>query len=91
MPPGGAPRCWRADLGSAGSGCSLRIYDLTGKDIWVDEANGILMARSGLRGLLEHLKLDSSPPLYYLLLGAWMRLFGDSEAAVRSLSVVAAW
>lgn len=76
-------------LALLGPAAALRIYDLTGKDIWVDEANGILMARSGLRGLLEHLKLDSSPPLYYLLLGAWMRLFGDSEAAVRSLSVVA--
>jgi len=71
------------------SAAALRIYDLTGKDIWIDEANGILMARSGLRGLVEHLKLDSSPPAYYLLLGVWMRLFGDSEAPVRSLSVVA--
>jgi mannosyltransferase len=68
---------------------ALRIYDLSGKDVWVDEGNGILMAQSGYQGLLEHLKLDSSPPLYYLLLGGWMRLFGDSEAAVRSLSVIA--
>jgi hypothetical protein len=32
---------------------------------------------------------ESSPPLYYMALGGWIQLFGDSEAALRSLSAVA--
>ena len=31
---------------------------------------------------------DGSPPLYYMLLGIWVRLFGDSEAATHTLSLV---
>ena len=34
------------------------------------------------------LRLDGSPPLYYLLLQLWMRAAGTSEEAVRALSVL---
>jgi len=30
---------------------------------------------------------DTSPPLYYLLLNAWTRVLGPSDAALRALSV----
>jgi hypothetical protein len=33
---------------------------------------------------------DSSPPLYYLLLHGWVRLFGTTDLALRSLSIVCA-
>ena len=32
---------------------------------------------------------ESSPPLYYMLIEGWMRLFGTSEVALRSLSLAA--
>ena len=35
----------------------------------------------------EGLQVEPTPPTYYLLLQAWMLLFGSSEAALRSLSV----
>lgn len=35
----------------------------------------------------EGLRVEPTPPTYYVLLQWWMRLFGDSEAALRSLSV----
>src|SRR5207237_180599 len=31
---------------------------------------------------------ENTPPLYYLFLAVWMRLFGSGEAAVRGLSVL---
>ena len=34
------------------------------------------------------LRTDGAPPGYYLLLHGWMTLFGDSDVAVRSLSVL---
>src|SRR5262249_13382086 len=36
----------------------------------------------------EGLHAESSPPLYYMALGAWIQLFGSSEFALRSLSVI---
>ena len=53
-----------------------------------DEANSVIMARQGPGELLARLKLDSNPPLYYLILHAWMGAFGASETAVRGLSIV---
>lgn len=64
----------------------LRIWDLTGKELWVDEANTVLIAREPPAAQIARLQLDSSPPLYYFLLHGWMRPFGDGEVAVRSLS-----
>jgi hypothetical protein len=34
------------------------------------------------------LKQDGSPPLYYMLLGLWIRAFGDGERATHLLSVI---
>ncbi len=42
----------------------------------------------GWRPLLAALAPDSGPPGYYLLLRAWMAVAGDSEAALRALSVL---
>src|SRR5690554_643169 len=67
---------------------AVRVYDLAGKDLWIDEANSVVLAKTGVAGLLDGLKRDSSPPLYYLLLAGWMKVFGDGEAAVRTLSVI---
>jgi len=38
--------------------------------------------------MLEHLRADIHPPLYYVLLKPWTAVAGASEAAVRSLSVL---
>jgi len=66
----------------------VRVYDLGGKDLWLDEANSVIIAQEDFSGLIERLKADSSPPAYYLLLHFWIRTFGDSVVAVRSLSVL---
>jgi Dolichyl-phosphate-mannose-protein mannosyltransferase len=36
----------------------------------------------------SHMRLDNHPPLYSVLLRFWREMFGSSESAVRSLSVV---
>ncbi len=35
------------------------------------------------------MRLDSGPPLDYWLLGLWQTVWGSSEAALRSLSILA--
>jgi mannosyltransferase len=69
-------------------GAAVRIYDLGTRDLWLDEANTVVIARQPLPQLIERLQLDSSPPLYYVLLHFWMELFGDHVEAVRSMSVL---
>ena len=39
--------------------------------------------------LTDGLQREPTPPTYFILLRGWMALFGDSEAALRSFSVVA--
>ena len=69
------------------AGVALRFRAPAG--LWLDEAQSVAIAREPPgSGLVEALRRDGSPPLYYLLLHAWMRLFGDGDPAVRALSGV---
>ena len=46
-------------------------------------------ATGGVGGIVRAVRLsDTNPPLYYLLLGAWTRVTGSSDAALRLLSLV---
>lgn len=56
--------------------------------LWLDEAQSVAIARLPVTGLLHALRQDGSPPLYYLLLHAWIRLFGTGDTAVRALSAL---
>jgi mannosyltransferase len=56
--------------------------------LWLDEAQTVAIARRPLPQLFDALRLDGSPPLFYLLLHGWMSLFGSGDFAVRSLAGV---
>jgi mannosyltransferase len=65
----------------------LRSYFISGQ-FWMDEAitTGIAShSLSAIPGILRH---DGSPPLFYLLLHFWIRVFGTSEAATHALSLL---
>jgi uncharacterized membrane protein len=69
---------------------TVRLYDLAGESIWADEAYSIAMAHRPAAEIVARTAAeDTSPPLYYLVLHAWLSLFGDSPAAARMPSVVA--
>ncbi len=71
------------------AGAWLRIHGIGADPLWVDEASSVAFARQPLPELWgAAARLETNPPLYYSFLHAWIRLFGDSEAAVRSLSAV---
>lgn len=57
--------------------------------LWLDEAQSVAIARLPLGQMLDALRADGAPPLYYVLLHVWMALWGESTLAVRSLSVLA--
>ncbi|MDQ4070286.1 MAG: glycosyltransferase family 39 protein [Actinomycetota bacterium] len=59
-----------------------------GAPLWMDEAISIGLASHPLGDIPGLLRLDGAPPLYYLLLHAWMKLFGRTETATHALSLV---
>ncbi len=68
---------------------STMFYRLTASSLWADEGNSVAQAMRPLPQLIQHAALDIHPPLYYILLHGWVRVFGTSEFALRSLSAFA--
>jgi len=57
-------------------------------DLWLDEALTVNIAKLPLDRLRPALLHDGAPPLYYVVLHFWIRIFGSSTTAVRALSGV---
>ncbi|HEX4977341.1 MAG TPA: glycosyltransferase family 39 protein [Nocardioides sp.] len=88
-PPRTAPAS-RAEVVLVGlvvaAGVAFRF--LTRSPMWLDEALSVNIAALPLGDIGDALRQDGHPPLYYWLLHGWMEVFGDGDAAVRSLSGV---
>lgn len=85
-PSGVAFAAWA--LGVVALGAVLRFVLITRYEIWLDEAYCFTVAARSIPGIIGALRLDNGPPLYYILLHFWMRLFGESPLALRSLSAL---
>ena len=55
---------------------------------WIDEGLSVGIASHPLLDIPGVLRQDGSPPLYYMLLHVWMDLFGRTEEATHSLSLI---
>lgn len=67
----------------------LRAAGLTARALVYDETFSVLIASQPLPRLLALVSAnDPHPPLYYLLLHAWLAAFGSGELSVRSLSML---
>lgn len=60
------------------------------QSLWLDEAIGAIVVKNfSYKDIITRFPLtDNHPPLYYLALKAWTDLYGYSEIALRSLSVL---
>jgi uncharacterized membrane protein len=56
------------------------------QSFWRDEAFSVLLAEHPLFVIFT--KTTFEPPVYYTLLHFWIKIFGTSEIAVRSLSLL---
>ncbi len=65
---------------------ALRLYHLDAQPIWWDEAISIHLATSSLASLLADRAAHVHPPLYFLLLKAWVAIAGVSAFSVRFFS-----
>lgn len=69
---------------------AVRWLALTGRELWLDEAYTVLVARAdGWGELLRMVAADNYPPLYFLAMRVWVAGFGFGEAAMRWPSVLA--
>ena len=66
----------------------LRFFKLGFRSIWLDEAYSLKLAAADFAGIIRGAAGDIHPPLFHLLLGGWIRVWGTSEIAARSLSAL---
>jgi 4-amino-4-deoxy-L-arabinose transferase-like glycosyltransferase len=67
----------------------LRFWRIGHQGFWFDEANTALLVHFSpgkMLGLIP--QSESTPPLYYCVAWVWARVFGYTEAPLRSLSAV---
>jgi mannosyltransferase len=65
----------------------LRTRYISGQ-FWMDEALSVGISSHSLSAIPGVLRMDGSPPLYYLLLHVWMSVFGNTETDTHWLSLV---
>jgi mannosyltransferase len=67
---------------------AVRVPGLGATNLWLDEANSWLLAKYSLPALLANIRASPGSPLYFVLLKLWVVLFGESESALRALSLL---
>jgi len=63
----------------------LKIFFLGSRDIAMDEPFTIFYSQVGFPALFEMLKTENNPPLFFLLLHFWIKVFSISAFSVRFL------
>src|SRR5680860_1220038 len=66
----------------------ITLWTITKSSIWFDEAFGAYMIHFNFAEIARFTASDVHPPLFYWLLKLWSMLFGNSELALRSMSVL---
>jgi cellulose synthase/poly-beta-1,6-N-acetylglucosamine synthase-like glycosyltransferase len=75
-------------LAIVGVAAGARLYNLAGWSLYGDELFTIAMRADRAPMELLFVSNDTHPPLHYLMVHYWMKLFGDSTVSVRLLSVI---
>ena len=78
---------WAILSGLTAAALLLRIPTI-GRAYWVDEAISVGIASHPLRDLPGLLRLDGSPPLWYVILHFWMLAFGSTPVATHILALL---
>jgi 4-amino-4-deoxy-L-arabinose transferase-like glycosyltransferase len=73
---------------AAASGIALRFARLGQNSIWYDEGYTAWAIDHPVSEIIRIIRVDTAPPLYYILLHGWSLVFGRSEAALRSMSAL---
>lgn len=63
------------------AGLALRLFHLGSNSLWYDEALSALTAQRPIPDILTVSRYSSHPPLYYLLLWAWSKIWWSGSCA----------
>ena len=66
---------------------ALRLYHLDFQSLWSDEGISLLRSQQALGPMLAEMPVEHAP-LYFVVLHGWMRLTGQSDFALRALSLL---
>lgn len=88
-PPLARRSAWLAALAIALVAIALRVWGLGRESLWLDEGFTWRLARLAPLDAIAASRGDVHPPLFVLLVGLLVRIFGDCETTLRALSVVA--
>lgn len=71
---------------------AIRLYDPIFRSLWGDEGhslyNALNISGNSLKNAINSLLMDTHLPSYFVALSVWINIFGISEYALRSLSVI---
>ncbi len=67
---------------------AISLWTITKSSIWFDEAFGAYLIQFDFGEIARYTATDVHPPFYYWALKLWSLLFGTSEFALRSMSVL---
>jgi mannosyltransferase len=79
---------WFLLVGGLAIFAALSLWHISSASIWFDEAFSAYLIQFSYADVARYTATDVHPPLYYWLLKTWEMLFGSSEAALRSMSVL---
>jgi len=81
----GTLKTWLIPVGLILLNFILKIIFLGRRDIAMDEPFTIFYAQAGFPALFEMLKTENNPPLFFVLLHFWIKVFSISALSVRFL------
>lgn len=73
-----------------GVALGLRLYHLTSRSFWLDEAEDVILAHNAtfLESLTFHRTYVVHPPLFFAVMHLWTKFFGMAEFNLRIFSVL---
>jgi hypothetical protein len=67
---------------------SVKLYFLNEYELQGDEAFSVFHAQQRLTELINTLNGEANPPVYYILLHFWIKLFGIAPVSVKLLNII---
>lgn len=78
----------RIALAAIGASAALQLATINRYSFWFDESFTAALLKFGPSQIINLTSLDVHPPLYYLLLKGYSLIFGTSDFALRSFSLI---
>ncbi len=67
---------------------AISLWTIGASSVWFDEAFSAYIIRFNFLEIIQYTAQDVHPPLYYFFLKTWSMVFGTTDVALRSMSVL---